>query len=149
MSVSVLVCVCISVPVWVWSDWRDISIYPDLCFSLLFISSVAPVLTHTFCVCVCVAGLRHNINQRRWLLWNLITLIICTGRPDSPFHASALLVSVHQCVWVVVRALLLRGTQVSWRVSHFSLNKHRWFTNKWPWMLKGVFITASKAVLTF
>lgn len=52
------------------------------------------------CMCVCVeslhsAGLRRNINHRRWLLWNLITLIICTSRLDSRFHASACVLAVY------------------------------------------------------
>lgn len=42
-------------------------------------------------VCACVysqcahsAGLRRKINHSRWLLWNLITLIICTSLPAFP-----------------------------------------------------------------
>lgn len=75
---------CVSV--WVWSD--EGFLFPP--------RSVLRLAFHFLCgspfpiLCMCMsspcahrAGLRYKINHSRWLLWNLITLIICTSLPHS------------------------------------------------------------------
>lgn len=80
------VCLCVSECEATWG----ISPSTPICASSCLSFPLWLPLPHTVCVlrahsqCAHRAGLRRKINHSRWLLWNLITLIICTSRPNSP-----------------------------------------------------------------
>ncbi len=91
MCVLACVCVCECEVTW------GISLSTQICASSCLSFPLWRPLPHTVCMCVCVCvcvsvyspcahgdRLRCEINHSRWLLWNLITLIICTSLPDSP-----------------------------------------------------------------
>lgn len=121
---------------------------PCLAFPLWLLLSRSGYAREFVCIysqrCTHSTGLKHKINHHRWRLWNLITLIICTGLSDSPFalsqpfHASASehfvylhLGAVHSCIQVyVIMCAAVEMDKESRGSAILLYNKHAWIANK-------------------